>query len=148
MEVLNDILKQQQQQTAEIQRLTKEIEILKSGANKPINLDASKVAGEISEKLNIGAEPILKATKELRSVIYDIPKSVEIKKISGIETSTKILFTAIILFLVSGFLIGLYMTPKIQKELYQNRINELEEHLEYHIKNNTKTEESYQKKKR
>ena len=143
MEILNDILKQQEKQTSEIQRLTKEIEVLKSGANKPINLDAYTVANQISEKLNIGAEPILKASKELRTVISEIPKSVETKKTWGITMPTKLW---ILLLLVTG-IATYYFAPSAvnsgQELYYKNQFENREQQIENFREGNEKTAKKY-----
>jgi len=141
MEILNDILEIQKKQSAKIEELTKEIQQLKNGSNKPVVLDNAKVAEAIWHHLEVKSNDIGKATQHLHALINKIPS--EIHNTWGINTSTKVWGAFLILFLVTGLLVGYLLTPKIENDYNSKRVKELENHLQYHIDRNPKTEQNF-----
>ena len=143
MEILNDILKQQDKQTTEIQQLTKEIQQLKIGANKPINLDFSKVVSEITQHLDLRANEIVKATEELNRVVHKIPSAIH--NTWGINTSTKSWFAGLLV----AFGIGWYFAPSAisaGQEYYKRQLEIREQQIELFATKNPETARKYFKR--
>jgi hypothetical protein len=138
MEILNDILEVQKKQTSEIQRLTKEIEVLKSGANKPINLNAEVVSENIWKNFQPKSNELRKSVSDLHSLLNQIPSAIH--NSWGLSKRT-IIWVSVMAILAA--LVYLF-APNVRHEYDNTRIKELEEHLQYHIDKNPKTESSYQ----
>ena len=141
MEILNDILEVQKKQSAKIEELTKEIQQLKSGANKPIVLDSAKVANDVTQHLNLKANEIVKATQQLQGVASKIPSAVN--NTWGVNTSTKIWLAALLVV----FGLGWYFAPSAvssgQELYYKQQLENREQQIEKYRSKNPDTAKKY-----
>lgn len=138
MEILNDILEVQKKQSAKIEELTKEIQQLKINSNKPINLNAEAVSETLWRNFEPKSNELRKSVSDLHSLLNRIPSAIH--NSWGFNKSTMILVSVLALL---GALIYLF-APNLRHQYDNSRIQELEEHLQYHIDKNPKTESSYQ----
>ena len=138
MEILNDILEVQKKQNAKIEELTKEIKELKSGSNRPINLETAKISETLWTNFEPKSNELRKSVSDLHSLLNRIPSAIH--NSWGFNKST-IIWVSVLALL--GALIYLF-APNLRHQYDNSRIQELEEHLQYHIDKNPKTESSYQ----
>lgn len=141
MEILNDILEVQKKQSAKIEELTKEIQQLKNGSNKPVVLDSAKVANDVTQHLNLKAGEIVKATQQLQGVANKIPSAVH--NTWGINTSTKIWIAALLV----AFGLGWYFAPSAvssgQEMYYKNQLENREQQIQDFAAKNPDTAKKY-----
>jgi uncharacterized membrane protein YhiD involved in acid resistance len=162
MEFLKDLLeeiqtiKQQNEQfKQENQRLGQSIEELTQAVRqieiKPnVTMNIQRATDLIWEKLepkignvSTGLKPQI---EQFQTVISKIPNEIKQTQVKEFKIFNGKWFAVWGVFYLSLFLIAIYFTPRIKNVLTPEQLSETEKHLQYHIKNNPKTERKYQNK--
>lgn len=146
MEILNDILKAQQEQKAELQALKQVITGLGTEIKKPIpmiNLDAKVVSNNILTQLLPRTDVFLEQTKKLEQIAQSLPAQITQKKVWGVSLSTKLWLLAIVGAVLIGFYFGSPVVHTFQYEYYKSKLQQRENQIEQFRQSNPKTAAKY-----
>lgn len=146
MEILNDILKAQQEQKAEIQALKQVITGLGTEIKKStpmVNLDAKAVSNNILTQLLPRTDVFIEQTKKLEQVAQSLPQQITEKKVWGISLSTKLWLLALVAAVLIGFYFGPPVVQTYQYQYIKSQLEKREAQVEQFRQSNPKTAAKY-----
>lgn len=134
MEILEEILKEQKSQKAEIEKLTKVVTDMKGKVDnpKPVQMDTTQVTSKIYSSLAAPIDELKSklqtATQEVSNLIGRIPKSIRVDGVMGF-TSVKSMI-AYLSFLMVPIVISTYIYLNYQESRLGQRLDRANKRIE------------------